>query len=107
MSTVGQRERIIQNRVVGLFRDRLHYDYLGNWETRPNNRNIEPELLTRWLQQQDVSETLIGKTLRTLSQAAALGEGKHLYDANKAVYRLLRYASKSKLAPASKPRPSG
>lgn len=39
---------------------------------------------------------LINRTLRELDQAAALGEGQNLYDANKAVYRLLRYGIKVK-----------
>ena len=96
MSTVGQIERITQNRVVKLFREQLGYTYLGNWETRDNNCNIEADLLSRWLKQQGVSDTLIVKTLRELDQAAALGEGQNLYDANKAVYRLLRYGVKVK-----------
>lgn len=95
MSSVGQIERITQNRVVKLFRQ-LRYTYLGNWETRNNNRNIEADLLSQWLKQQGVSDTLITKTLRELDQAAALGEGQNLYDANKAVYRLLRYGVKVK-----------
>ncbi len=95
MSSVGQIERITQNRVVKLFRQ-LRYTYLGNWETRDNNRNIEADLLSQWLKQQGVNDTLITKTLRELDQAAALGEGQNLYDANKAVYRLLRYGVKVK-----------
>jgi hypothetical protein len=48
MSTVGQIEKRTQARVVALFRDRLKYDYLGNWIDREGhegkgNRNIEPE----------------------------------------------------------------
>jgi type I restriction enzyme R subunit len=57
VSTVGQRERITQNRVVQLFQTHLGYAYLGNWETRPNNRNIEPDLLRQWLTGQGVSDT--------------------------------------------------
>ena len=95
MSTVGQIERITQNRVINLFQKQLGYTYLGNWD-RDNNRNIETDLLSQWLKQQGVSDTLITKTLRELHQAAALGEGQNLYDANKAVYRLLRYGVKVK-----------
>ncbi len=96
MSTVGQIERITQNRVVKLFREHLSYIYLGNWESRTDNRNIEATLLSRWLKQQGANDILINKTLRELDQAAALGEGQNLYDANKAVYRLLRYGVKVK-----------
>jgi len=95
LSNIGQIERITQNRVVNLFRQ-LGYTYLGNWETRDNNRNIEADLLSQWLKQQGVKDILITKTLRELDIAAALGEGQNLYDANKAVYRLLRYGVKVK-----------
>ena len=37
---VGQLERKTQDRVVALFRDRLRYDYLGNWEDNESNSNI-------------------------------------------------------------------
>jgi type I restriction enzyme R subunit len=96
MSNIGQRERATQNRVVKLFVDRLKYRYSGNRETRENNRNIETAELSDWLARQGVDSTLIGKALRELDIAAALGEGKNLYDANKQVYRLLRYGVKVK-----------
>jgi type I restriction enzyme R subunit len=96
VSTVGQRERITQNRVVQLFQTHLGYAYLGNWETRPNNRNIEPDLLSQWLTRQGVSDTLIAKALRELNLAAVLGDSDRLYDANKAVYSKLRYGVKVK-----------
>ena len=96
MSNVGQRERLTQNRVVKLFEDDLGYKYLGNWEYRENNRNVEPEILTAWLRKQGVNETLITKALRQLDTESALGEGKKLYYANKEVYRLLRYGVKDK-----------
>ncbi len=96
MGIVGQKERITQNRVVRLFQEQLKYTYLGNWETRDRNRNIEADLLSQWLKRQAVSDILITKTLRELDQAAVLGEGQNLYDANKAVYRLLRYGVKVK-----------
>ena len=43
-----------------------------------------------------MSKTLIAKTLRELDRAATAGVGQNLYDANKAVYRLLRYGVKVK-----------
>lgn len=96
MSNVGQLERKTQNRVVKFFTEQLDYDYLGDWEYREGNSNIETDLLTKWLKKRDVSEALIKRTLRKLDAAAALGEGKKLYDANKEVYRLLRYGVKEK-----------
>lgn len=46
MATVGQIERITQNRMVELFKDQLGYRYLGNWEDRENNSNIEKNNFT-------------------------------------------------------------
>lgn len=64
-SSVGQIEKKTQARVVALFRDRLHYDYLGD-KTELDNLNIEPELLAAWLKKQQVSDTLIGRALHKL-----------------------------------------
>ena len=96
MSNVGQRERMTQQRIVELFQTDLGYRYLGNWEYRDNNKNIEVELLTSWLKKRGISEALINRVIRQLDSAAALGEGKKLYYANKEVYRLLRYGVKDK-----------
>ncbi len=60
---IGQRERITQNRVVPLFRDQLHYEYLGNWEERLANRNIEEELLKAYLKEQQYDQDIIYRTL--------------------------------------------
>ena len=48
MPTVGEIEKRTQARVVALFRERLHYDYLGNCSDK-NNRNIDVGLLQAWL----------------------------------------------------------
>lgn len=96
MSNVGQKERNTQSRVVQFFREQLGYDYLGDWEYRNGNSNIETDILTKWLEKRGVSEALITRALRKLDAAAALGEGKKLFDANKDVYRLLRYGVKEK-----------
>lgn len=90
MSNVGALERKTQNRVVQLFQRVLGYDYLGSWEERPNNRNIEPEFLRPILRERGYSEALSEKALYELGKIAG-DQTKSLYDINKAVYGLLRY----------------
>ena len=58
MINIGQIERLTQNRIVKLFREKLGYDYLGNWEERPNNSNIEELLLRKYLVKVGYSEEL-------------------------------------------------
>jgi len=93
MGIVGQRERLTQDRVVALFRDTLKYAYLGNWEDRPDNRNIEENLLRAFLKERKVKEALVNKALYELNKAAG-DQNKSLYDVNKEVYGLLRYGVK-------------
>lgn len=95
MTTVGQIEKKTQARLVALLRDRLRYDYLGNWIDRADNRNIEPEYLQRWLTGRGVPEALIGRALHELEKAAS-DTSQSLYDRNKVVYGLLRYGVKLK-----------
>ena len=96
MSNVGQRERATQKQVVEFFKQELNYAYLGDWQDRQGNRNVEPQYLRAWLMAQGIDAVLIEKAIRRLDAAAALGEGKKLFDANKEVYRLLRYGVKEK-----------
>ena len=49
MNKVGKLERETQNRVITIMKDELHYRYLGNWEERDNNSNVEEEILSDWL----------------------------------------------------------
>ena len=49
MSKVGQLEWVTQNRAVKLFQEKLDYRYLGNWENREDNSNIEEDILTDYL----------------------------------------------------------
>ncbi len=95
MSTVGQIERHTQNRIVTLFREQLQYEYLGNWEDRLDNSNIEVSLLRRYLVGKGYSNVLINKALDRLKVAANNYE-RELYDNNKEVYHLLRYGVKVK-----------
>ena len=96
MSNVGQRERATQKRVLNLFQQELGYRYLGDWTDRLNNRNVEADILSAWLSNRGVADSLINKVLRQLDKAASLGEGRKLYYANKDVYQLLRYGVKDK-----------
>lgn len=96
MSDVGQIERKSQDRVVKLFRDQLGYEYLGNWEYRDDNSNIETDLLVQNLEARGYDDNLITRTLDQLGKAASVGAGHDLYEANRDVYQLLRYGVKVK-----------
>ncbi|MEJ5315577.1 MAG: HsdR family type I site-specific deoxyribonuclease [Tenuifilum sp.] len=89
MFNVGQTERETQNRVIKIFTDELGYEYLGNWEEREDNSNIEEELLRKWLLQR-YDENLTDKAIYEFTKAAG-DQSKSLYDVNKQVYTLLRY----------------
>ena len=78
-------ERVTQNRIVKLFKEQLGYEYLGDWKDR-DNKNIESDRrLKPFLQKQGYSDKLIERALRELDQAAALGDGRSLCDADKEV----------------------
>lgn len=96
MSDVGQIERKTQNRVVALFREQLGYEYLGNWEYRAGNSNVETELLNQNLRSRGYGDNLINRALDRLGKAASVGAGHDLYEANREVYGLLRYGVKVK-----------
>ncbi|RZT23603.1 type I restriction endonuclease subunit R [Fictibacillus sp. BK138] len=94
--SVGQKERITQNRVVKLICNNLQYDYFGDWYDRPNNSNIEEEVLRKYLFKRGYSDELIQKAIFQLTQAAT-NQVKSLYDINKEVYSLLRYGVKERV----------
>ena len=95
MSTVGQIERATQQRVVKLFKDKLGYDYLGDWKDRVGNRNIDDDLARQFLKKQGYDDALISKALHQLNKVAG-DQTKNLYDCNNAVYEQLRYGVKVK-----------
>jgi type I restriction enzyme R subunit len=96
VSVIGQIEKKTQQRVVKLFREQLDYDYLGNWTDREGNRNIEEALLRKFLREkQGYDDALITRALHLLDKAAG-DTSKSLYDRNRAVYDMLRYAVKVK-----------
>jgi len=95
MSNVGDIERAIQTRVVQLFQKQLDYTYLGNWEERPGNSNIEESIVRKYLSEKGYSEILIGKALDKL-RITSNDYNESLYTNNKNVYGLLRYGVKVK-----------
>ena len=57
-------ERITQDRVAKLFKEQLGYTYLGNWEEREDNSNIEEDYLKEYLKSTGkYSDVLINKAL--------------------------------------------
>lgn len=90
-SEVGQKERTTQNRVVDLFKTALHYRYLGNWEERESNSNLETGILSQYLTDTNkYTPVLIKKAIDKFSKAVS-NQSKTLYDVNKEVYSMLRY----------------
>jgi type I restriction enzyme, R subunit len=96
VTTIGQKERKTQERVVRLFREQLGYEYLGDWTDRANNRNIEEGLLRKFIQaNQGLDEQIVTRALHLFSKAAG-DTSRSLYDRNKVVYEMLRYGVKVK-----------
>src|SRR3989338_6542446 len=87
---VGQAERATQNRIVNLFRNSLHYEYLGNWEDRLDNSNIEESEVRKYLNSKGYNDTLISRALDKL-RSTANNYSENLYTNNQNVYKLLRY----------------
>ncbi len=90
MNGVGKPERVTQSRVIALFRDELHYRYLGDRTDRPNNTNIEEDLLGGYLKKAGYSQEQISRAIYLL-RTEADNPNRSLYDNNKAVYSYLRY----------------
>ena len=90
MTEYGKPERHSQNRIIRLFQDELGYKYLGNWEDRENNCNIEEALLTSFLHRQGHSKESINHAIHEL-QTTANNHNNSLYTNNKNTYQLLRY----------------
>jgi len=96
MSDVGQIERKAQDRVIKLLSDTLGYEYLGKWQDRVGNANVELQLLEMNLEARGYGAIQIGKAVDKLLSDASLGGGRDLYEANRDVHNLLRYGIKVK-----------
>jgi type I restriction enzyme, R subunit len=102
MSKVGQIERATQNRIVQLFQQQLQYEYLGNWEEREGNSNIEEGELRKFLQRKYSTE-LINKAIFALKKEANINTNDDLFTANKEVYSMLRYGTSKKVDAIKRP----
>jgi type I restriction enzyme, R subunit len=90
MTPVALPECATQNRIIALFRDQLGYRYLGNWVDRPDNRNIEQDILSAWLAKRGHSKDHITQAIYAM-RTEADNFNRKLYDNKQAVYGLLRY----------------
>ncbi len=95
MSNIGDIERLTQNRVVDLFKNQLGYGYLGHWQDRQGNSNIEVTEIQKYLLAHGYSDVLINGAITQLKQKAN-DLNKNLYHRNKDVYQLLKYGAKVK-----------
>jgi type I restriction enzyme R subunit len=90
MTDIGKPERVTQDRIIALFRDELHYRYLGDWTDRDGNTNIEEGLLTAYLTKCGYTPAQISAALYKL-RTEADNHNRGLYGNNQTVYGLLRY----------------
>ncbi|MFY0610766.1 MAG: HsdR family type I site-specific deoxyribonuclease [Hyphomicrobiaceae bacterium] len=88
--TIGQPERVTQNRVIALFRDQLGYDELGDWSTRDGNSNVDERQLSPWLTGNGHTPDQIAIALHKV-RTEADNHSRGLYGNNQVVYNLLRY----------------
>ena len=102
MNHVGQIERLTQNRVVKLFQDNLEYSYLGNWEDRLDNSNIEEHLLFIYLTKNAAYPEDLAKRAINEIKAESRNYDKSLYENNKRIYSLLRYGHETKSNPSER-----
>ena len=90
MSGVNEKEIKTQERILHeIFEKKLGYTYLGNYEDRENNSNIEEDLLLKFLTKK-YSEEISKKAIAELKKIAH-NESKSLYEVNKEFYEVLKY----------------
>ncbi|MEY8395577.1 HsdR family type I site-specific deoxyribonuclease [Lachnospiraceae bacterium 45-P1] len=101
--SIGDTERVTQNRVVDFFRNRdiLDYEYLGNLKGE-FNKNIREDRLRAYLRLCGYREKLIdGAVVELVRTADDMTHG--LYTANQRVYSLLKYGAKVRETPEGAP----
>lgn len=91
MGEVGKSERASQNRLIQLFQNELGYTYLGDWEEEVRTQPIEENLLFSYLTKNNKNSAELAKKAIDAIVKASTNVVDDLYEANKAVYKLLRY----------------
>ena len=93
MPHIDQIEKATQNRVIKFFVDKLHYTDLGDLHDSENSNIMQECLYTYLTGNGGYSDKLARRAIDELVRTA--GNLQHgLYDANKEVYRLLKYGAK-------------
>ena len=93
MPQIDQIEKATQNRVIKFFVDKLHYTYLGDLHDGENSNIMQERLYAYLTGKGGYSDKLARRAIDELVRTASnLQHG--LYDANKEVYRLLKYGAK-------------
>ena len=93
MPHIDQIEKATQNRVIKFFVDKLHYTYLGDLHDSENSNIMQERLYVYLTGKGGYSDKLARRAIDELVRTASnLQHG--LYDANKEVYRLLKYGAK-------------
>lgn len=93
MPEIDAIEKATQNRVIKFFVDKLHYTYLGNLHDSENSNIMQERLYAYLTVKGGYSDKLSRRAIDELVRTA--GDLQHgLYDANKEVYRLLKYGAK-------------
>lgn len=90
-SHIGEPERSVQNRLVALFKEKLKYEYLGNYEYRTCNRNIERKFLFDYLMSTKKWSKDEAKRAITKLEKEAYCTPQNMQEKNEKVYSLLRY----------------
>lgn len=90
-SHIGEPEKSVQNRVLALFKEKLKYEYLGNYEYRTCNRNIESKLLFDYLMSTQKWSKDEAKRAITKLEKQAYCTPQNMQEKNEKVYSLLRY----------------
>lgn len=90
--SIGKKEKITQRRVIDLFKNELDYRFLGDWEERDGNSNIEENILTKYLRSSGYEKAQISSAIHKL-QLESNNHNRSLYANNQAVYSLLRYGT--------------